>query len=156
MSSSLSPHEWRVFAASRLHAADRNPLSCRTLLRNSFASLPTSRGCMAEVSRPFYDTAELQLNWIKLSDMPQVLEELAEAGVHAIQNVGQLHPQYHYGPVGGVAPGENQDPRFWAEIVRQWSTHIPEFSFLPRKFKIAITGAPHDRAAIKSTTSACA
>ncbi len=97
----------------------------------------------------FTTRQNLQLNWIKLSDMPQVLEELAEAGVHAIQTSGNCVRNTTTDQWGGVAPDEIEDPRFWAEIVRQWSTLHPEFSFLPRKFKIAITGAPHDRAAIK-------
>jgi sulfite reductase (NADPH) hemoprotein beta-component len=97
----------------------------------------------------FTTRQNLQLNWIKLSDMPQVLEELAEAGVHAIQTSGNCIRNTTTDQWGGVAPDEIEDPRFWAEIVRQWSTLHPEFSFLPRKFKIAITGAPHDRAAIK-------
>ena len=97
----------------------------------------------------FTTRQNLQLNWIKLSDMPQVLEELAEAGIHTIQTSGNCIRNTTTDQWGGVAPAEIEDPRFWAEIVRQWSTLHPEFSFLPRKFKIAITGAPHDRAAIK-------
>jgi sulfite reductase (NADPH) hemoprotein beta-component len=97
----------------------------------------------------FTTRQNLQLNWIKLSDMPQVLEELSEAGIHTIQTSGNCVRNVTTDQWGGVAPGEIEDPRFWAEIVRQWSTLHPEFSYLPRKFKIAITGAPHDRAAIK-------
>ena len=97
----------------------------------------------------FTTRQNLQLNWIKLSDVPQALEELAEAGIHTIQTSGNCIRNTTTDQWGGVAPGEIEDPRFWAEIVRQWSTLHPEFSFLPRKFKIAITGAPHDRAAIK-------
>ncbi len=97
----------------------------------------------------FTTRQNLQLNWIKLSDMPKVLEELAEAGVHAIQTSGNCIRNTTTDQWGGVAQDEIEDPRFWAEIVRQWSTLHPEFSFLPRKFKIAITGTPHDRAAIK-------
>ena len=97
----------------------------------------------------FTTRQNLQLNWIKLSDMPQVLEELAEAGVHAMQTSGNCIRNITTDQWGGVAPDEIEDPRFWAEILRQWSTLHPEFTFLPRKFKIAITGAPHDRAAVK-------
>jgi sulfite reductase (NADPH) hemoprotein beta-component len=97
----------------------------------------------------FTTRQNLQLNWIKLSDMPQVLEDLSEAGIHTIQTSGNCVRNVTTDQWGGVAPGEIEDPRFWAEIVRQWSTLHPEFSYLPRKFKIAITGAPHDRAAIK-------
>ena len=97
----------------------------------------------------FTTRQNLQLNWIKLSDMPQVLEDLSEAGIHTIQTSGKCVRNVTTDQWGGVAPDEIEDPRFWAEIVRQWSTLHPEFSYLPRKFKIAITGAPHDRAAIK-------
>jgi sulfite reductase (NADPH) hemoprotein beta-component len=97
----------------------------------------------------FTTRQNLQLNWIKLSDMPQVLEELAEAGIHAMQTSGNCIRNITTDQWGGVAPDEIEDPRFWAEILRQWSTLHPEFSFLPRKFKIALTGAPHDRAAVK-------
>jgi sulfite reductase (NADPH) hemoprotein beta-component len=97
----------------------------------------------------FTTRQNLQLNWIKLSDMPQVLEDLAGAGIHAMQTSGNCIRNITTDQWGGVAPDEIEDPRFWAEILRQWSTLHPEFSFLPRKFKIAITAAPHDRAAIK-------
>jgi sulfite reductase (NADPH) hemoprotein beta-component len=97
----------------------------------------------------FTTRQNLQLNWIKLSDMPQVLEELAGAGVHAMQTSGNCIRNITTDQWGGVAPGEIEDPRFWAEILRQWSTMHPEFTFLPRKFKIAITGTPDDRAAVK-------
>jgi sulfite reductase (NADPH) hemoprotein beta-component len=96
----------------------------------------------------FTTRQNFQLNWIKLSDMPQVLEDLAEAGVHAIQTSGNCIRNVTTDQWGGVAPDEIEDPRFWAEILRQWSTLHPEFTFLPRKFKIAITAAPHDRAAV--------
>jgi sulfite reductase (NADPH) hemoprotein beta-component len=97
----------------------------------------------------FTTRQNLQLNWIKLSDMPQVLEELAEAGIHAMQTSGNCIRNITADQWGGVAADEIEDPRLWAEILRQWSTLHPEFSFLPRKFKIAVTGAPHDRAAVK-------
>jgi sulfite reductase (NADPH) hemoprotein beta-component len=97
----------------------------------------------------FTTRQNLQLNWIKLSDMPQVLEVLAEAGIHAMQTSGNCIRNITTDQWGGVAPDEIEDPRIWAELLRQWSTLHPEFSFLPRKFKIAITAAPHDRAAVK-------
>jgi|SRR5271165_2320495 len=97
----------------------------------------------------FTTRQNLQLNWIKLSDMPAVLEELAEAGIHAMQTSGNCIRNITADQWGGVAPDEIEDPRPWCEILRQWSTLHPEFTFLPRKFKIAITAAPHDRAAIK-------
>ncbi len=97
----------------------------------------------------FTTRQNLQLNWIKLSDMPRVLEELAESGIHAMQTSGNCIRNITTDQWGGVAPDEIEDPRPWAELLRQWSTLHPEFSFLPRKFKIAITAAPHDRAAVK-------
>ncbi|MGO8780539.1 MAG: nitrite/sulfite reductase [Rhodomicrobium sp.] len=97
----------------------------------------------------FTTRQNLQLNWIKLSDVPDALEELATAGIHAIQTSGNCIRNITTDQWAGVAPDEIEDPRIWAEILRQWSTLHPEFSFLPRKFKIAITGAPHDRAAVK-------
>ncbi len=96
----------------------------------------------------FTTRQNIQFNWIKLSDMPRVLEDLAEAGVHAIQTSGNCIRNVTTDQWGGVAPDEIEDPRLWGEILRQWSTLHPEFAFLPRKFKIAITAAPHDRAAI--------
>ena len=97
----------------------------------------------------FTTRQNLQLNWIKLSDVPDALEELASAGIHAIQTSGNCIRNITTDQWAGVAPDEIEDPRIWAEILRQWSTLHPEFSFLPRKFKIAITGAPQDRAAVK-------
>ncbi len=97
----------------------------------------------------FTTRQNLQLNWIKLSDMPQVLADLAEVGIHAMQTSGNCIRNITTDQWGGVAADEIEDPRLWAEVLRQWSTLHPEFSFLPRKFKIAITGAPHDRAAVK-------
>ncbi len=97
----------------------------------------------------FTTRQNLQLNWIKLSDMPQVLEDLSGAGIHAIQTSGNCIRNITTDQWAGAAPDEIEDPRLWAEILRQWSALHPEFSFLPRKFKIAITAAPHDRAAVK-------
>jgi sulfite reductase (NADPH) hemoprotein beta-component len=97
----------------------------------------------------FTTRQNMQLNWIKLADVPQALEDLNEAGIHTIQTSGNCVRNVTTDQWGGVAPDEIEDPRFWAEVVRQWSTLHPEFSYLPRKFKIAITGAPHDRAAVK-------
>ncbi|MBJ7534186.1 nitrite/sulfite reductase [Rhodomicrobium vannielii ATCC 17100] len=97
----------------------------------------------------FTTRQNIQFNWIKLSDMPDVLVSLAEAGLHAIQTSGNCIRNITTDQWAGVAPDEIEDPRFWAEVLRQWSSMHPEFTFLPRKFKIAITAAPHDRAAIK-------
>ncbi|MBT3069744.1 nitrite/sulfite reductase [Rhodomicrobium sp. Az07] len=97
----------------------------------------------------FTTRQNIQFNWIKLSDMPDVLESLAEAGLHAIQTSGNCIRNITTDQWAGVAPDEIEDPRFWAEVLRQWSSLHPEFTFLPRKFKIAIAATPHDRAAIK-------
>ncbi len=119
-------------------------LSSRQLRKLAHAARTYDRGYGHFTTRQ-----NLQLNWIKLSDMPQVLEDLAEAGIHAMQTSGNCIRNITTDQWGGVAPDEIEDPRLWAEILRQWSTLHPEFSFLPRKFKIGVTAAPHDRAAVK-------
>ncbi|GAB4195924.1 MAG: nitrite/sulfite reductase [Thalassobaculales bacterium] len=111
---------------------------------------------LADVARRFdrgwghFTTRQnLQLNWIKLEEAPDVLAALAEADLHGLQTSGNCIRNVTADHLAGVAPDEIEDPRSWAEIIRQWSTLHPEFSFLPRKFKIAVTGAPTDRAAVK-------
>ena len=91
----------------------------------------------------------LQLHWIKLRDAPDILDSLAEVGLHAIQTSGNCIRNLTADPHAGAAADEVDDPRIWAEAIRQWSTFHPEFTFLPRKFKIAVTGSPTDRAAIR-------
>jgi sulfite reductase (NADPH) hemoprotein beta-component len=95
----------------------------------------------------FTTRQNLQLNWIRLKDTPNILDALAEVGMHAIQTSGNCIRNVTTDPYAGVAADEIEDPRIWAEVLRQWSTVHPEFTFLPRKFKIAITGATQDRAA---------
>jgi sulfite reductase (NADPH) hemoprotein beta-component len=97
----------------------------------------------------FTTRQNIQFNWIKLADLPDALEDLAEVGIHAMQTSGNCTRNVTTDQWAGVAPGEVEDPRIWAELLRQYSTMHPEFSFLPRKFKIAITASAHDRAAIK-------
>jgi sulfite reductase (NADPH) hemoprotein beta-component len=97
----------------------------------------------------FTTRQNLQFNWIKLADTPKILEELAEVEMHAIQTSGNCIRNVTTDQFAGAAQDEIDDPRPWAELLRQWSTFHPEFSFLPRKFKIAITGARRDRAAIR-------
>ncbi|MGB1027116.1 MAG: nitrite/sulfite reductase, partial [Rhodospirillaceae bacterium] len=97
----------------------------------------------------FTTRQNIQYNWIKLADMPKVLEELAEVGMHAIQTSGNCIRNVTSDPIAGVAADEYEDPRPWCELIRQWSTFHPEFTYLPRKFKIAVTGAKTDRAAIR-------
>ena len=97
----------------------------------------------------FTTRQNIQFNWPKLEDTPQILEELAEVEMHAIQTSGNCIRNVTADHFAGAAADEIADPRPYAEILRQWSSLHPEFSFLPRKFKIAITGAPHDRAAVQ-------
>ncbi len=97
----------------------------------------------------FTTRQNIQFNWIKLDDMPEVLEALAQTHLHAMQTSGNCIRNVTSDQWAGVAPDEVEDPRIYAEILRQHSTMHPEFSFLPRKFKIAVTAADHDRAAIR-------
>ncbi|MCX7320324.1 MAG: nitrite/sulfite reductase [Hyphomicrobiales bacterium] len=97
----------------------------------------------------FTTRQNIQFNWIKLADLPDALEDLASVGIHAMQTSGNCVRNVTTDQWAGVAPGEVEDPRIWAELLRQYSTMHPEFTYLPRKFKIAITASDHDRAAIK-------
>ncbi|QDM18457.1 nitrite/sulfite reductase [Tardiphaga sp. vice278] len=97
----------------------------------------------------FTTRQNIQFNWIALSDLPDALEDLASVGIHAMQTSGNCTRNITTDQWAGVAPGEVEDPRIWCELLRQYSTMHPEFSFLPRKFKFAITASAHDRAAIK-------
>jgi sulfite reductase (NADPH) hemoprotein beta-component len=95
----------------------------------------------------FTTRQNLQLNWPKLEDVPDILAELATVQMHAIQTSGNCIRNVTADHLAGVTADEIEDPRPYCEIIRQWSTLHPEFSYLPRKFKIAVTGAPVDRAA---------
>jgi sulfite reductase (NADPH) hemoprotein beta-component len=97
----------------------------------------------------FTTRQNIQFNWPKLKDIPIILEELASVEMHAIQTSGNCIRNVTADHFAGAAADEIIDPRPIAEILRQWSSLHPEFSYLPRKFKIAITGAPNDRAAIR-------
>ena len=97
----------------------------------------------------FTTRQNIQYNWPKLEETPDILAELAEVEMHAIQTSGNCIRNVTSDQYAGAAKGEIEDPRIWCEIARQWSTLHPEFSFLPRKFKIAITGCENDRAAVK-------
>ena len=96
----------------------------------------------------FTTRQNLQFNWVKLVDVPDILSALAEVEMHCIQTSGNCVRNVTADPFAGAAHDELEDPRPWCEILRQWSTLHPEFSWLPRKFKIAISGAAEDRAAI--------
>ncbi|MAX47157.1 MAG: sulfite reductase [Rhodospirillaceae bacterium] len=97
----------------------------------------------------FTTRQNIQFNWIKLEDTADILEDLAKVEMHAIQTSGNCIRNTTADPYAGAAVDEFEDPRIWAEVIRQWSSFHPEFSFLPRKFKIAVTGAPNDRAAVR-------
>jgi len=91
----------------------------------------------------------LQFNWIPLERIPDALDELAEFQMHAIQTSGNCIRNITSDPLAGAIGDEIEDPRPWCELIRQWSSFHPEFNWLPRKFKIAVTGARNDRAAIE-------
>ncbi|HWE06015.1 MAG TPA: nitrite/sulfite reductase [Rhizomicrobium sp.] len=97
----------------------------------------------------FTTRQNIQFNWIRLEELPDAMAELARAGLHGIQTSGNVVRNITTDQWAGVAPGEVEDPRIWAEILRQHTTLHPEFSFLPRKFKIAITASDEDRAAVR-------
>ena len=96
----------------------------------------------------FTTRQNVQLNWIKLEETPDLLDHLADVEMHAIQTSGNCVRNITTDPLAGVAADELLDPRPWCEALRQYSTLHPEFMYLPRKFKIAITGATTDRAAV--------
>ncbi len=97
----------------------------------------------------FSTRTNLQYNWPKLEQVPDILAELATVQMHAIQTSGNDIRNTTSDPLAGVAVDELEDPRPYCEIIRQWSTFHPEFAYLPRKFKIAVCGAAEDRAAVK-------
>src|SRR5262249_647320 len=97
----------------------------------------------------FTTRQNLQFNWISLADTPDILAELAEVEMHAIQTSGNCIRNVTADHFAGAAASEVDDARIWCEIVRQWSTFHPEFSFLPRKFKIAVGACEQDRAALR-------
>ncbi len=98
----------------------------------------------------------MQYNWPKLEQVPDILAELAAVEMHAIQTSGNCIRNTTSDHLAGVAEDELEDPRPWCEIIRQWSTFHPEFTYLPRKFKIAVTGAvARPRRHPRCTTSAC-
>jgi sulfite reductase (NADPH) hemoprotein beta-component len=98
----------------------------------------------------FTTRQNLQYNWPKLRDIPEILGLLADVEMHCIQTSGNCIRNVTADHFAGVAQDEIEDPRPTAELIRQWSSLHPEFSYLPRKFKIAVTGAEHDRAVIKA------
>ena len=97
----------------------------------------------------FTTRQNIQYNWIKLSEAPDILAELATVEMHAIQTSGNCIRNISSDQFAGAAADEVADPRVWAELLRQWSTFHPEFSYLPRKFKFAVIAAEEDRAAMR-------
>jgi len=97
----------------------------------------------------FTTRQNIQYNWIKLEDAPDILAELATVEMHAIQTSGNCIRNISSDQFAGAAADEIADPRPWAELLRQWSTFHPEFQLLPRKFKIAVIASPNDRAAMR-------
>ncbi|WP_299882020.1 nitrite/sulfite reductase [uncultured Sulfitobacter sp.] len=98
----------------------------------------------------FTTRQNIQYNWPELRDVPDMLDALAEVNMHAIQTSGNTIRNVTADHFAGAAADEIADPRPVAELIRQWSTDHPEFQFLPRKFKVAVSGSPHDRAVIKA------
>ena len=97
----------------------------------------------------FTTRQNIQYNWPKLAEVPDILDELADVEMHAIQTSGNVIRNVTTDQFAGATAEEAEDPRPYAELIRQWSSLHPEFSFLPRKFKIAVTAAPQDRAAVR-------
>ena len=97
----------------------------------------------------FSTRQNIQYNWPKLEEVPDILAHLASVQMHAIQTSGNCIRNTTTDHLAGVAPDEIVDPLVWCELIRQWSTFHPEFAYLPRKFKIAVSGAENDRAAIQ-------
>lgn len=98
----------------------------------------------------FTTRQNIQFNWPKLQDVPEMLDALADVGMHAIQTSGNCIRNVTADHFAGAAADEIEDPRPTAELIRQWSTDHPEFAYLPRKFKVAVAGAPQDRAVTKA------
>ena len=97
----------------------------------------------------FTTRQNIQFNWPKLKDVPDILDDLAAVEMHAIQSSGNCIRNTTSDPFAGAAPDEIEDPRITSEMIRQWSSLHPEFTFLGRKFKIALSATEEDRAAIK-------
>ncbi|HEY1930123.1 MAG TPA: nitrite/sulfite reductase [Caulobacteraceae bacterium] len=97
----------------------------------------------------FTTRTNIQFHWIKLRDAPDIMDALAKDDLHAIQTSGNCIRNTTADPYAGAIADEADDPRVWSEAIRQWSTRHPEFSFLPRKFKMAVTATPQDRTAAR-------
>ena len=103
----------------------------------------------------FTTRQNIQFHWIKLEELPEAMADLASVGMHGMQTSGNNVRNITTDQWAGVATDEIEDPRIWAEVIRQHVTLHPEFSFMPRKFKIAVGASAHDRAALVFTTWRC-
>ena len=121
-----------------------------TLSSDQMRALATVADRWDEGYGHFTTRQNIQYNWPKLRDVPDILDFLGEHGLHAIQTSGNTIRNVTADHFAGAAADEIADPRPVAELLRQWSTDHPEFQFLPRKFKIAVTGSPNDRAVTKA------
>ncbi|HLU78461.1 MAG TPA: nitrite/sulfite reductase [Burkholderiaceae bacterium] len=97
----------------------------------------------------FTTRQNMQFNWIEVDDVPSALDDLADVGLHGIQSSGNCLRNITSDAFAGISPEEILDPRPYCELLRQWSTFHPELAFLPRKFKVALTGTPEDRALVQ-------
>ncbi len=118
---------------------------------------PTQFRAFAHIARTwdkgyghFTTRQNIQFNWIRLGDAPDILDHLATVQMHAIQTSGNCIRNVTSDPYAGATAQEVDDPRVWSEVLRQWSTLHPEFSYLPRKFKIAVTASDTDRTAARA------
>jgi sulfite reductase (NADPH) hemoprotein beta-component len=135
----LSSHQLRQLARiAREFDAPGNPVNAHRAANER----------IAEGYGHFTTRQNIQFNWIPLDRAADVMDLLAEVDMHGIQTSGNCIRNITSDAYAGIAPDEDVDPRPWCELLRQWSTLHPEFAFLPRKFKIAVTGAADDRAAI--------
>ena len=145
MSSAPAAAQWPLHSTACADAAGRHSLRAAVV-----GQLRTLAAIARRYDRGyghFTTRQNIQYNWPKLEDVPDILAELAAVEMHAIQTSGNCIRNTTSDHLAGVTPDELEDPRPWCEIIRQWSTFHPEFSYLPRKFKIAVTGSPRDRAA---------
>ena len=142
----VTPHERAVPAAARLHAAVNVPygtLSSKQMRKFAFIARTYDKNFGHFTTRQ-----NIQYNWIKLEETPDILQHLADVEVTGIQSSGNCVRNITADQYAGRAKDELADPRVYCELLRQYSFLHPEFSYLPRKFKIAVTGSPNDRAAV--------
>ncbi len=156
LASELSADQFRPLRLQNgLYVEKHNPM-LRIAIPYGQLSAPQLR-LLAHVARSydrgvghFTTRHNFQLNWVRLGQVPDILAELAQVDMHAIQSSGSCIRVVTTDPLAGVSPVEVADPRPWAEIFRQWSTLHPEFAALPRKFKVAFSGGPDDAASVRT------